>query len=214
MIATGEIEDDGPTFCELAGGLELIEPRRLCSSVDAHGGGSMETLIPVIVGGIIGILGTVAGPPLTHWLTQGAERQKKRADKLEQFMNALYAYDHCLGVIRAINVFGHEQAEPPSPFAKAQAIASIYFPEFELTLRDLNVRALAYEGWMIEAGQKRLAGKHSEVSEGFNEVYAPYLVALRDVLDAATTLARTEFGEPKTHSACQKLAQIWRRRRA
>ncbi len=78
----------------------------------------MEALLPVIVGGIIGLLGGLVGPPLAHWLGEGAARKKKRAEKLEELIGALYAFDHWLGLMRSINVWGKEATEPPSPFQR------------------------------------------------------------------------------------------------
>ena len=79
---------------------------------------TMETLLPVIVGGIIGLLGGLVGPPLAYWLNEGAARKRRRAEKLEELIGAVYEYDDWLESLRGIRVFGHEGKESPSPLAR------------------------------------------------------------------------------------------------
>ena len=45
-----------------------------------------------------------------------------------------------------------------SPFAKIEAIALVYFPQFNARLAALNLEATKYRVWMIEAGRLQLDG--------------------------------------------------------
>lgn len=97
-------------------------------SVESNGGRNMlDTLIPVIVGGVIGILGGLVGPPLSYWLSERSEKKKQKVEKFEELMDAIYAYEHWLDLVKNIRVFGHEDTHPPSPLSKVRAISSIYF---------------------------------------------------------------------------------------
>lgn len=152
----------------------------------------MDTLIPVIVGGIIGLAGGLLGPPLAHWLNERAAKKKKRAEKLEELIGALYAYAHWLALVRGIRVFGHELTEPPSPLPTARAIAVIYFPDLDGLLTELEDVARPYEVWMLEAGKKRLDGNIKEVQVGFDDVYRRYWFKFNDLMSALKKFAMTE----------------------
>jgi len=45
-----------------------------------------DVLLPVIVGGVIGIAGGLIGPPFLHHLQQKAEKKRKRAEKFEELV--------------------------------------------------------------------------------------------------------------------------------
>lgn len=154
----------------------------------------MDTLLPVIVGGIIGLAGGLIGPPLAHWLNEGAAKKRKRAEKLEELIGALYAFDHWLGLVRSMRVFGTEGAEPPSPLAIAQAIAVVYFPDLDAPLAELESAARIHEQWMLLAGQKRLGGD-KEFGRDFDETYKPYRTKFIEIVGSLKRLGKTEFAD-------------------
>ena len=51
------------------------------------------TLVPVIVGGVIGVVGTIVGPPLVHWLNEKAAKRKQRIEKLGELIAVVYEND-------------------------------------------------------------------------------------------------------------------------
>ena len=151
----------------------------------------MNTLVPVIVGGIIGVLGGVVGPPFVHWLNERAARKKRRAEKLEELVGVLYAHQHWLELMRNIRVFGQEGETPPSPFAAARAISVVYFNELQTALDELENMSRLYEVWMLEAAKKRLSGETKDLNVGFSEIYTPYLSKFSDVIAALKKIAST-----------------------
>jgi hypothetical protein len=153
----------------------------------------LNTLMPVIVGGLIGIGGTLVGPPFLHWIQTKAEKKKKRADKFEELVEAIYAFDHWMDLLKSIRVFGEDDKEPISPLAKIQAISSVYFPQFDTAISEMNTTALAYQVWMFEAGQRRIAGKIAEVKKGHIELYRPYSEKRSALLDELKEFAKREF---------------------
>jgi hypothetical protein len=54
----------------------------------------LNVLLPAIVGGLIAIAGGLVGPPFLHHLQQKAERKRKRAEKFEELIAALYEHHH------------------------------------------------------------------------------------------------------------------------
>lgn len=155
----------------------------------------MDTLLPVIVGGIIGLFGGLVGPPLAHWLNEGASAKRRRAEKFEELIVALYAYDHWLAVLRGIRAFGHDIPEPPSPFPEARAIAVIYFPDLDNLLTKVEVSAGLYVMWMLNAARKRLENAAaSELSAGHKEAYEPYAIEFRNAVEMLKRYAERAFG--------------------
>jgi hypothetical protein len=99
-------------------------------------GGKMAdtSLWPVVVGGLLGVGGTlvgVIGTTFREAAQQRHEKAKRRADKFEELVAAVYEFDHWLDIMRHRDAFGAGEApETVSPFAKVQSISAVYFPQF------------------------------------------------------------------------------------
>jgi len=87
-------------------------------------------LISVIVGGVIGIAASFLGPWFIESAKQRNEKRKKRAEKIEELMSAVYEFDHWLTQYRNITAYGDPGEVGVSPLAKIEAIAAVYFPMF------------------------------------------------------------------------------------
>ena len=111
-----------------------------------------STLVPVMVGGAIGLVGGWLGPMLVERRKEVAEKKKKRAEKFEELVTALYEHKHWLDTMENIRVFGSEEKPPVSPFARVQAISNVYFSEFETQVEELKKLASEYEAWMSTRG--------------------------------------------------------------
>lgn len=153
----------------------------------------MESLIPVIVGGLIGLAGGIAGPPISHWLNEGSSNKKKRAEKLEEMIGYIYAHEHWLDIVRNIRVYGAPDTQEQTPLPKANAIAAIYFPQFIPALAKLSVVSRQYELWMLEAAKKRLAGNINGLNDGHQEAYQSYLDMREELLKLLRECAASEF---------------------
>jgi hypothetical protein len=90
--------------------------------VDASWSGLATTLITVVVGGLIGLAGGWLGPWLLERRKEAAEKKRKRAEKFEELVAAVYDFDHWNENFRRSTVFGEQQISTVSPFHKLQAI--------------------------------------------------------------------------------------------
>jgi hypothetical protein len=90
---------------------------------------ALITLTAVVVGGVLtGWL----GPSLLEGRKQDAEKRKRRAEKFEEPVTAVYEFDHWVDHSRRIAVFGEESSMTKvSPMAEIQAISAAYFPQLE-----------------------------------------------------------------------------------
>jgi hypothetical protein len=106
-----------------------------------------DVLLPVIIGGGIAIVGGLIGPPFLHHLQQKAEKKRKRAEKFEELIATLYEHSHWLKEMQNVRLFGAEDKNVMSPLAKVQAISTVYFPDFEDQIRQLDIAADQYDLW-------------------------------------------------------------------
>lgn len=149
-------------------------------------------LLPVIVGGIIGLAGGLIGPPFVHHLQTKAEKKKRRAEKFEELVAALFEHQHWLQTMRNVRLFNAEDKNVVSPMAKVQAISSVYFPEFDAQIRELDLAGDNYELWMMNAQQKRIK-EDDKFAEGAVEAYQAYFKKLLSLLQELKTFAGREF---------------------
>jgi hypothetical protein len=150
----------------------------------------LTSLLPAVVGGLL----VLAGQWLSRGLESQADKQRRRAAKYEEMMVALYEFDHWLNQMRNHRVFGLGEEPGMSPFPRARAICSLYFPNLTPQLKELDIAADRYELWMMQSGQKRLqAGGRQVFDEGISDVYRPYLELRHQLLKDLEALASCEL---------------------
>jgi hypothetical protein len=90
------------------------------------------SILPVVVGGLLGIGGVAVTGLVTivvNYRESLLEKKKRRADKFEELVTAVYEFDHWIDNQRRKRAYGEDRPETISPFAKIQSIASVYFPQ-------------------------------------------------------------------------------------
>jgi hypothetical protein len=162
----------------------------------------MDTLWPVIVGGVIGIAGGLVGPPIVHRL-QAKEREKRlRAEKFEALLVAILETQTWLDSVRNSKFWGKEEPTGLSPISKAYAIATIYFPHLVNKIDELNNATQNHVKWIAHAA----LNKH-ENPEGFaNDLpasYQPWIDKMNEMIGELNRTARREFGKQKSSGAAQ-----------
>jgi hypothetical protein len=162
----------------------------------------MADLLSVIVGGGIGIMAGLIGPPYLHHLQQKAEKKKRRAEKFEELITMLYEHKHWLGNMMHARAFGRGTEDRVSPMTKVLAISSIYFPDFEKQIWQLDIAADQYELWMMEAEQKRLKGD-STFADGHANAHEPYTERFHSLLMELREFAKQEFSGPSAESVAK-----------
>jgi hypothetical protein len=155
------------------------------------------SLWPVVVGGLLGVGGTmvgVIGTTIRDVAQQRHEKAKRRADKFEELVAAVYEFDHWLDSMRDRDAFGQGDAQrTASPFAKVQSISSVYFPQFSELIGEIDRATSHYRTWIWNTEQLRRANATARLWDGFNEVSIPYVQKREALLGALTKFARDEF---------------------
>jgi hypothetical protein len=122
---------------------------------------------------------------------EAADRKRKRAEKFEELVGAVYEYDHWNDTIRGIRVLGFDGEITVSPFAKIHAISDTYFPEFESAVEELRAAGHTYGMWMLEVAQNR--PQNDALMAGHGTVVRPYVEKRDALLTPLRSFARREF---------------------
>lgn len=146
-------------------------------------------LLPVITGGVIGVLGALAGTRYGSRLTAQREHKAERRDKLEALVLAAYELD--VWFKREENAFlwgGPENLEP-SPLATVETMTLLHFPQLKAAGDVLSLAAKQYRMWILEGRQKKLQANPQLVPQehmnGLQAVYLPFLEKRQELLDRA-----------------------------
>jgi hypothetical protein len=155
----------------------------------------LVSLLPVVVGGVIGFASSLGGQWFIHGLQARAEKKRRRAAKFEELIGAFYDLDHWLDQERDYRVIGMiNDPRIVSPFQRIKAISSLYFPEFAERINEIGLAADAYRLWMTQAAQKRLEADGKKVfKDGHAEVYQEYINLRHQLLKDLEALALHEL---------------------
>jgi hypothetical protein len=153
-----------------------------------------NVLLPVLIGGAIGIVGSFVGPFFLQRLKDAANRKRKRAEKFEELVAAVVEHYHWMASMRFFFVSGRGNQPSLSPTTKIEAIVSTYFPQFEMLVRQLDSASNKYEIWILSTGQKRIANEPGyEKLIGHDDVLTNYTDKRMDFLVELKRFARREF---------------------
>jgi hypothetical protein len=160
-----------------------------------------DTLWPVVASGLLtglfalgGIGVGLVGTARRDVAQERREARKRRADKFEELVAAVYEFAHWLDSMRERDAFGlGDSRATASPFAKVQSISSVYFPQFSELIGELELASDQYRIWIHKAEQKRLSNNIAQVSDGFDDAFNPYVQKREALLNALQKFAREEF---------------------
>lgn len=157
------------------------------------------SLWPVVVGGLLtgifalgGIGVGLVGASRRDAAQERRDARKRRADKFEELVAAVYEFDHWLTLTRQRELEKKEGVpEAVSPFAKLQAISSVYFPQFSKLVDELDIVSSRYVAWIYNPQDKTF----SETGKAllFDGAYTPYSNSREARLNVLTKFAHEEF---------------------
>ena len=102
----------------------------------------------------------------------------------------------------------------PSPITKVQAIASTYFPEFELLILQLESASNQYEQWILDTGQKRVRNEPGyENLTGHNDVHAAIYRQATGIAHGAKKLCSAGVSIVQCSRECSRWLQVRLRKR-
>jgi hypothetical protein len=153
----------------------------------------MQTLWPVIVGGLIGIAGGLIGPPVLQWL-QAKERERRlRGEKFEALVIAILETQVWLTEVLNAQFRGRGDFVRVCPITKAYAIATIYFPCLLTKVNELNDVTLDHVQWIAQAALKKQSGVEGYADDEAVS-YQPFKDKMNEMIGELNRTAGREFG--------------------
>lgn len=134
-----------------------------------------DTLLPVIIGGGIGVIGGLAGPPLSHWLAGKAETRRVRTEKFEELLSLIYQQIDWMSLLANSKMFGDKDLSGANPLSKAQAIAAIHFPDLNEELMILELKSTELKVTMLDFAIEGKSYMDKGASEKYKKQYNMYL---------------------------------------
>ncbi len=157
-----------------------------------------SSLMPALIGlfgTVIGFAGAFVGP----WLSEGrklqVEKNRKRAEKLEELVITIYDHREWMNDV-AVNCT--EASHPNSPFAKIEAIKQVYFSQFDILVRKLAVTSNAYYSLIKRHGAvlQQLNPSdpaHARIIDEVTQAKESYYKCLGLILEEINRYAQREF---------------------
>src|SRR5437868_1948308 len=109
------------------------------------------SLWPILLTGFFTLAGSLGAMGIGSFVTSRRDKEqerrddrKRRADKFEELVAAVYEFDHWLDGMRERDA---RVPETVSPIAKVQSISSVYFPQFDELIHELDRASHQYRIW-------------------------------------------------------------------
>ena len=151
-----------------------------------------NVLLPVLVGGAIGVLGSFVGPYFLQRLKDAADKERKRAEKCEELIGAVVEHYHWIGDLSYFTISGQGNQPSLSPMTKIQAIVRMYFPTFDALALEFDTASNDYELWILSIGRQRARNEPYDLSRQAGAL-SQYSAKRKEFLSALRDFARQEF---------------------
>jgi hypothetical protein len=154
-------------------------------------------LLPVVVGGILTLLGGVAGQVVTQYLSARRERNKFLSAKLEDLARAISAYSQWITEKQTRLLFTDEAHNSPSPLDEAVLLQRLYFPELHgeiLAIMSVSQPLIEFIGRQSIAKKTNLGlWLKTYDSTPYDLAYASHLKAMVSAVKKCREIAETEL---------------------
>jgi hypothetical protein len=152
--------------------------------------------MPVVLGGVLAILGGVGSQVLVHRFTDQRERAKLRREKLESLVTAVYAHGQWIEEKQRRMVFRNEDHDVASPLDDARMLQALHFPELATDLLAVQQAQIPLLKFVNEQRIKHMKSQEAFVAEWnstpFDEAYKQYLIAINALVKRARSLVYAE----------------------
>jgi hypothetical protein len=144
--------------------------------------GADTSVWPIVLTGVFTLVGSLGGIGVglvgaarRDAAQERREAKKRRADKFEELVAAVYEFDHWLTLTRRRELGKREVGVPDtaSPFAKVQSISAVYFPQFSKLVDKLDSVSSRYLAWIYNPQEVTLSDTGEPLP--FLKAYEPYL---------------------------------------
>jgi hypothetical protein len=160
--------------------------------------GADASIWPILLTGLFTLGGSLGAIAITSLATsqrdaahERREVEKRRADKFEELVAALYEFDDWIERHSRATAGTVEAPQTMSPLAKVQTISSVYFPQFEESVRELDFFSANY--LILIWSTDRRPGYNEGMDQAHSDAQTRYGQELQSLLDALKAFAHDEF---------------------
>jgi hypothetical protein len=154
-------------------------------------------LLPVVIGGLIAVVGGAVASWWSHSYQRAAERRDHRRQALEEICELAFALDAWLLNLMTFHFYGFG-GEPAHqwPADRLQVLARLYLRDLTDIVYTLVATATQYKVWVYKGGEMRhKLPPGSEVPQAHrekqNEMYRPVREAVEVLIERASQTARS-----------------------
>ena len=175
------------TFCSAPSRTEATEKSEEMTKTHENRG----SMLPVVVGGVIGIIGSVVGGVTLFKLQAGQERKVFKRSKLEELVSFAYECDEWLDQLKLkYLVYGDiDTIVQKFPLSRMRMIQTLYFPTLEKDVQALSSAVEVFRQLLIL--ERPHLRQKKEYSDDFKAQYEPKQKAVLDAIQALTEKAAT-----------------------
>ncbi len=153
---------------------------------------AIVTIIPVISGALIGLLGAVVGNVYLHKLNSKSSRLLEKRSKLELLVTECFEIDIWVKKQNAYYFQGKEYVLEQPPLSKIKALTAMYFEELEYNVLTLSSAFIEYECFLKEAKLLKTKSDTNKIPlehlERIDEYSNPLSLETDKLINAAKTL--------------------------
>ena len=153
---------------------------------------TLISIIPVVAGALIGVLGGLSGTAYANYLSSKNNSRKDLKLKLEELVTEAYEIELWLKKQESFYLFNGPEIFEKSPISRIEALAILYFPTLSSYVSVLDANEMKYKKWLLEGATLR---NNSETGFSPKEhnlkvatVYNPLMSSKRELIDAAKEL--------------------------
>ena len=144
---------------------------------------SIINLMPVIVGGVVGIISSVAGGIVLHKVQSNDKKDQLRIEKMEKATILAYECKEWMDKYEDKNIFNGPACTTPSPLNELKALCYLYIPDAKDKLKKLDGAFCNYKVVVMDITGEKLANQGippANTSERIRTIYLPFKDSIDD----------------------------------
>lgn len=143
-------------------------------------------LLPIIIGGAIGIIGSVTTGALSHRWDRQRDSQKTIVERAEKLALLCYQLDEWVHELNDYYMSRSKAVPPSSPVVAIKAVGLVHFPAHEIQISDLALKCTALHRWWLDQAKRTLARDDqnftAEESEAYGELWQAVIEARGELI--------------------------------
>ena len=146
--------------------------------------------IPVLLGGVLALLGAAGSQWLTHRLSKNRDAEKLRRERIEAFVKALYGHEQWLEDRFSAILFRGEKFDQHPPLDEARMLQALHFPNLAAALISAQQSNLALMKFVNEQQQRKLKNAIEWINTWNSDQYMDEYAKYREKVDSLVTACR------------------------